>query len=72
LRKDGTYHYYSSQLNGENSFYLAKIENLSSDEYVRKLSMSEAHTKTAANLFQDAASQVAALGSKGDLMVRNT
>ncbi len=55
----------------KNSVYLAKIENLSSDEYVRKLGMSEAQTKTAANLFQDASSQVAALGAKGDQVNSN-
>jgi flavin-binding protein dodecin len=50
----------------KNSVYLAKIENLSSDEYVRKLGMSEDQAKTAENLFQDASSQVASLRSKGD------
>ncbi len=40
--------------------------------YVRKLSMSEAHTKTTANLFQVASSQVGAIGPKGDFMARNT
>lgn len=50
----------------KNSVNLAKIENLSSDEYVRKLGMSEAQVKTAAGLFQGASSQVASLDFKGD------
>ena len=50
----------------KNSVNLAKIENLSSEEYVRKLRMSDAQVKIAEDLFQDASSQMAALSSKGD------